>query len=59
MSRIVVESKSPAWAKVDLRMTRLKNADKSETINFKASLNTPFSRTHDAAFFKCMLEFPK
>ena len=35
MSRIVVESKSPTWQKTDLRMTRIKDTDKGEVLNFK------------------------
>ena len=35
MSRIVLESKSPTWQKTDLRMTRIKDTDKGEVLNFK------------------------
>ena len=35
MSRIVLESKSPTWSKTDLRMTRIKDTDKGEVLNFK------------------------
>ncbi len=35
MSRILLESMSPTWSKADLRMTRLKSADRTETLNFK------------------------
>eukprot|EP00095_Tigriopus_kingsejongensis_P003689 maker-scaffold11_size778918-snap-gene-6.50 protein:Tk03689 transcript:maker-scaffold11_size778918-snap-gene-6.50-mRNA-1 annotation:"uhrf1-binding protein 1-like protein" len=35
MSRIVLESKSPTWGKADLRMTRIKDTDKGEVLNFK------------------------
>ena len=35
MSRITLESKSPSWTKVDLRMTRIKDTDKQEVLNFK------------------------
>jgi len=35
MFRIVLESRSPTWAHADLRMTRLKNAERTETLNFK------------------------
>ncbi len=35
MSRIVLESKSPTWSKTDLRMTRIKDTDRGEVLNFK------------------------
>ncbi len=35
MSRIVLESKSPTWQKVDLRMTRVKDTDRGELLIFK------------------------
>ncbi|XP_059079286.1 bridge-like lipid transfer protein family member 3B isoform X2 [Tigriopus californicus] len=35
MSRIELESKSPTWTKADLRMTRIKDTDKGEVLNFK------------------------
>ena len=35
MSRITLESKSPTWGKTDLRMTRIKDTDKGEVLNFK------------------------
>ena len=30
-----MESKSPTWQKTDLRMTRIKDTDKGEVLNFK------------------------
>ncbi|XP_063909988.1 bridge-like lipid transfer protein family member 3B isoform X3 [Zophobas morio] len=35
LSRIVVESKTPKWGKSDLRMTRLKDAEKGQLLIFK------------------------
>ncbi|XP_015834568.1 bridge-like lipid transfer protein family member 3A isoform X1 [Tribolium castaneum] len=35
LSRIVVESKSPKWAKSDLRLTRLKDGEKGQLLIFK------------------------
>ncbi len=35
LSRILLESRSPTWAKTDLRMTRIKDTDKGEVLIFK------------------------
>ena len=35
MSQVLVESKSPAWKKSDLRTTRLKEPDKGQLLIFK------------------------
>ena len=35
MSRIVLESRSPAWQKANLQLTRLKDVDKGEVLIFK------------------------
>lgn len=35
MSRIMVESKSPTWARCDLRMTRVKDPDRGQLLIFK------------------------
>lgn len=35
MSRIIVQSKTPKWQKLDLRLTRLKDSKKQQILIFK------------------------